>query len=59
MTEDTDETPASFHTAMTSGPDSNCWATHDADVNDNGLYMLEAILSGTAVAVSDGSYKDQ
>eukprot|EP00957_Ditylum_brightwellii_P079745 6062938-Ditylum_brightwellii.AAC.1 len=49
--------PHTFIEAMTSGSLSTTWATHDAESKDNGEYIAEAIRSGTALAVSDGSLK--
>eukprot|EP00957_Ditylum_brightwellii_P033361 2526888-Ditylum_brightwellii.AAC.1 len=49
--------PQTFIEAMTSGSSSTTWATHEAESTDNGKYIAEAIRSGTALAVSDGSFK--
>jgi len=42
----------------TVGPDRRAWATEAVACDDNGCYIAEAIRQGTAMAVSDGSYKD-
>eukprot|EP00957_Ditylum_brightwellii_P050703 3844216-Ditylum_brightwellii.AAC.1 len=42
---------------MSSGSADSTWANCDADCSDNGAYVAESIQKGTAICVSDGSYK--
>ena len=38
--------------------DNDLWAIHSFSCSDNGMALAKAILKGTAVAVCNGSYKD-
>eukprot|EP00957_Ditylum_brightwellii_P189176 14399863-Ditylum_brightwellii.AAC.1 len=42
---------------MSSSSADSTWATCDADCSDNGACVAESIQKGTAICVSDGSYK--
>ena len=44
---------------MRSGPRSRRWATENCILEDNGEKLADGIRKGSAVAISDGSFKDE
>ena len=53
-----DHRPSSIQNLRASRPDGFNWAINEMSVDDNGKLIAAALLAGTAVAVSDGSFKD-
>jgi hypothetical protein len=51
--------PNTLAEAIRQLPEGNQWAIQRFDCTDNGLTIARALRAGTAVALSDGSYKDQ
>jgi hypothetical protein len=51
--------PATLEEAIAQLPPSSQWAVRRFDSTDNGLHVARAIQAGTAIALSDGSFKDQ
>eukprot|EP00957_Ditylum_brightwellii_P026769 2024962-Ditylum_brightwellii.AAC.1 len=49
--------PTTFTDILQQGEANETWATSDVQHDDNAEYLAEAIKAGTAIAVSDGSYK--
>eukprot|EP00957_Ditylum_brightwellii_P200752 15303456-Ditylum_brightwellii.AAC.1 len=43
---------------LTVGGSKKTWATSNVEMDDDGEYIAAAISDGTAIAVSNGSYKD-
>jgi len=54
-----DQRPRNLLERLRQGPPSRIWATEACLVEDNGERFAEAIRAGTAIAVSDGSFKDK
>jgi hypothetical protein len=52
-------TPPTIHAAMQALPPLDCWAVLDYFFPDDGQTVAEGIISGSATAVSDGSFKSQ
>ena len=50
--------PASLNEAIECLPPECRWAVQRFDSSDNGLRIAQALQNGTAIAVSDGSFKD-
>jgi hypothetical protein len=55
---ETPATPNTLREALESGYPDECWATAVSQSSDNGEYITDAIRSSIAIAVSDGSFKD-
>eukprot|EP00957_Ditylum_brightwellii_P157893 12018408-Ditylum_brightwellii.AAC.1 len=49
--------PTTFADTLQQGEADETWATSDVRHDDNAEYLAAAIRVGTAIAVSDGSYK--
>jgi hypothetical protein len=54
----TDASSLSLAEALSSRPTSFRWAVSQMTVDDNGAAIAQAILTGQAIAVSDGAFKD-
>jgi hypothetical protein len=53
------EIPATLLDAIAQLPPESRWAVEQFDARDNGLRFAQAIQNGTAIALSDGSFKDE
>eukprot|EP00957_Ditylum_brightwellii_P061362 4657650-Ditylum_brightwellii.AAC.1 len=53
-----DTPPTSLADCLTVGGSRKTYATSKVEMDNNGEYIAAAISDGTAIAVSDGSYKD-
>ena len=51
-------TPTGLLQRLQTGPASWVWATTDCITDDNGAGFARALVNGTAIAISDGSYED-
>eukprot|EP00957_Ditylum_brightwellii_P123230 9396042-Ditylum_brightwellii.AAC.1 len=55
---DEDSSSARLTNRLSTGGSGKTWATSKVEMDNDGKYIANAIRDGSAIAVSDGSYKD-
>eukprot|EP00957_Ditylum_brightwellii_P147439 11226746-Ditylum_brightwellii.AAC.1 len=55
---DEDSSPTRLNNRLSTGGSRKKWATSKVEMDNDGEYITAAIKDGSAIAVSDGSYKD-
>eukprot|EP00957_Ditylum_brightwellii_P174540 13289925-Ditylum_brightwellii.AAC.1 len=55
---DEDSSPTRLTDRLSTRGSGKTWATSKVEMDNDGEYIVAAIRDGSAIAVSDGSYKD-